>query len=71
MTPIKTIMVFGNMVLVEDMAGNIELKAMCPNERDAEWLAGSLGEYHKKPVEYAQTLGSRVAVSTMMVLVAK
>ena len=71
MTPMKTILVFGNMILVEDMAGGIELKATCPNERDADWLASSLGEYHHVPVERLETKGSRVATSVLRVTVAK
>lgn len=71
MTPIKTILVFGNMILIEDMAGGIELKATCPNPRDAEWLASSLGAFHKKPVERLETKGSRVATSSLTVTVAK
>lgn len=71
MTPIKTILVFGNALLVEDMAGGVEFKAMCANERDAEWLAGSLGEYHKVPVEYIRSKDSRVATSVLTVTIAK
>jgi hypothetical protein len=71
MTPMKSILVFGTMILVEDMAGGIELKATCPNERDAGWLAGSLGEYHNVPVEYVHTKSSRVATSVFRVTVAK
>jgi len=71
MTPMKTIMLFGTMILVEDMAGGIELKAVATNERDADWLASSLSEYHGVSVERVETLRSRVAVSSMMVQVAK
>jgi hypothetical protein len=71
MTPIKTILLFGTMILIEDMAGGIELKATCPNERDADWLAGSLAAYHKKPLERLETKGTRVATSIMVVKVAK
>lgn len=68
MTPMKSIWLFGTMILVEDMAGNVALKATCPNERDAEWLAASLSEYHKVPVE---RLEDRPYLTTLSVMVAK
>lgn len=57
MTPIKTIILFGTMVLVEDTAGGIDLKATAPNERDAEWLASSLATFHGVPLERTQHAG--------------
>lgn len=50
MTPMKCVVLFGTMILVEDMSGRVELKATCPNEREAEWLAGSLVKLHKVPL---------------------
>ena len=51
MTPIKTIVLFGASIMVRDMADQVELKAVCTNERDAEWLARSLANYHNVPLE--------------------
>ena len=70
MTPMKSIWLFGTMILVEDMAGGVELKATCPNEREADWLASSLGAYHKVPIERVETNGW-VATSVLTVTVAK
>ena len=51
MTPMKAVVLHGTMVFVRDMADNVELKAMCPNERDAEWLASSLARAHDVDLE--------------------
>lgn len=71
MTPIKSIWLFGTMILVEDQAGGVELKATCPNERDAAWLADSLAQWHNVPLERVTSTPSKVATSVLRVTIAK
>lgn len=62
MTPIKTIILHGTMILCRDMADNVELKAVATNRRDADWLASSLAAHHKVEVEHwdTQVIAARV-----------
>jgi hypothetical protein len=70
-TPIKSIILYGVMVLVRDQADNISLKATAPSERDAEWMADSLARYHQVRLERVEDRGSRIATHSLLVEVAQ
>ena len=53
MTPMKSIVLTGKHLLVEDMAGNVRIVASANTDADAEWLAKSLAAYHGVPLEYS------------------
>lgn len=51
MTPIKSIVVRGTVIFACDQADNLDIKAVCLTERDAEWVAEALATRHRVPLE--------------------
>lgn len=56
MTPIKDIILCGNVVATRDQANGVHIVAIAPSPKDAEWLAWSLGRAHSVEVVTAVAL---------------
>lgn len=67
MTPIKRIITDGQWVSVEDMAGNVEDKAMCGTPEDAHWLADSLARAHGCQLLVLKPRAEEVAIMAVLV----
>jgi hypothetical protein len=55
MTPLKSIVRIGLAILTRDDGNMLTLQCIASNERNAEWLAGSLAAHHGVEVEIRES----------------